>query len=144
MSVEENKALVRRTYEEVLNNGDLDVADELYAREYVYTSPGSPELRGPEGFKQLVRMLRGAFPDLRFTPEELIAEGDSVVSRWTGRGTHQGEFKGISPTGKQVTVTGMVIHRLANGKFVEDREELDALGLLQQLGAIPSAGPELE
>jgi steroid delta-isomerase-like uncharacterized protein len=139
MSAEENKALVRRTYEEVLNKVHLDVVDELYASEYVYTSPGSPELRGPEGFKQLVRMLRAAFPDLRFTPEELIAEGESVVSRWTGRGTHQGEFKGIPPTGKQVTVTGIVIHRIADGKFVEDREELDALGLLQQLGAVPGA-----
>lgn len=137
MSAEENKALVRRTYEEVLNKGDLDVVDELYASEYFYTSPGAPALQGPEGFKQLVRMLRAAFPDLRFTPEELIAEGENVVSRWTGRGTHQGQFKGISPTGKRVTVSGIIIHRIANGKFVEDHEELDALGLLQQLGALP-------
>lgn len=144
MSTEENKALVRRIYEEVLNKGDLHVVDDLYATEYVYTSPGAPESRGPEGFKQRVRMLQTAFPDLRFNLEQIIAEGESVVSRWTGHGTHQGDFRGIPPTNKQVIVTGIIIHRLVGGKFVEGREELDALGLLQQLGAIPGAGAALE
>jgi steroid delta-isomerase-like uncharacterized protein len=141
MSAEDNKSLVRRVYEEIINKGNLNLADEAFASDYVYRSPGSPELRGPEGFKQLVTMYRNAFPDLHLDLDNLIAEGDTVVSRWTGRGTHNGELMGIPPTGKQVTVTGVVISRFAGGKAVEDWELIDSLGMLQQLGAIPA--PEL-
>jgi steroid delta-isomerase-like uncharacterized protein len=141
MSAEDNKTLVRRVYEEIINKGNLNLADEAFASDYVYRSPGSPELRGPEGFKQLVTMYRNAFPDLHLDLDNLIAEGDTVVSRWTGRGTHKGELMGIPPTGKHVTVTGVVISRFAGGKSVEDWELIDSLGMLQQLGAIPA--PEL-
>jgi steroid delta-isomerase-like uncharacterized protein len=138
MSAEENKTIVRRVFDEVINKGDLNVVDEVIASDYVYRSPGSPELRGPEGFKQLIMMYRSAFPDLHLDVDELIAEGNTVVSRWTGRGTHEGEFMGIPPTGKQVSVTGVVISRFAGGKAVEDWELIDALTMLQQLGAIPA------
>ena len=138
MSTEDNKALVRRVYEEVINKGNLNVADEALTSDYVYRSPGSPEFRGPDGFKQLITMYRTAFPDLHLDVDELIAEGDTVVSRWTGRGTHQGELMGIPPTGKHVTVTGVVISRFSGGKAAEDWELIDTLGMLQQLGAIPA------
>jgi steroid delta-isomerase-like uncharacterized protein len=138
MSAEDNKAIVRRVYEEVINKGNLNVADETLTSDYVYRSPGSPEFRGPDGFKQLITMYRTAFPDLHLDVDDLIAEGDTVVSRWTGRGTHQGELMGIPPTGKQVTVTGVVISRFSGGKAAEDWELIDTLGMLQQLGAIPA------
>jgi steroid delta-isomerase-like uncharacterized protein len=138
MSAEDNKALVRRVYEEVINKGNLEVADETFASDYVYRSPGSPEFRGPEGFKQLVTMYRSAFPDLHLDVDELIADGDTVVSRWTGRGIQRGELMGIAPTGKQVTVTGVVITRFRGGKAAEDWELIDTLGMLQQLGAVPA------
>ena len=141
MSAEQNKILVRRVYEEIINKGNLNVADEAFSSDYVYRSPGSPELRGPEGFKQLIAMYRNAFPDLHLDVDSLIAEGDTVVSRWTGGGTHKGELMGIPPTGKHVKVTGVVISRFAGGKAVEDWELIDTLGMLQQLGAIPA--PEL-
>lgn len=138
MSTEDNKAIVRRLYEEVINKGNLNVADEALTSDYVYRSPGSPEFRGPDGFKQLITMYRTAFPDLHLDVDDLIAEGDTVVSRWTGRGTHQGELMGIPPTGKQVTVTGVVISRFSGGKAAEEWELIDTLGMLQQLGAIPA------
>jgi steroid delta-isomerase-like uncharacterized protein len=138
MSAEENKTIVRRVFDEVINKGDLNVVDQVIASDYVYRSPGSPELRGPEGFKQLITMYRSAFPDLHLDVDELIAEGNTVVSRWTGRGTHKGELMGIPPTGKQVSVTGVVISRFAGGKAVEDWELIDTLTMLQQLGAIPA------
>ena len=141
MSTEENKALVRRSIDEVVNQGNLAVADEVCASNYVHRAPGSPEFRGPEGFKQLIAMYRTAFPDLHLTLEDLIAEGDAVVSHWTARGTHRGEFMGLAPTGKSVTVVGMVLSRCAGGRVVEDLEVSDVLGMLQQLGAIPATAP---
>jgi steroid delta-isomerase-like uncharacterized protein len=135
MSAEENKAVVRRVYTEVMGNDDLSVIPELFADEYVYHSPGSPDVYGPDAFRELVTAYRAAFPDFLQTADLLIAaEGDTVVSRWTATGTHQGEFLGIPPTGKRVTFTGVVITRLAGGKVVEDWELADTLGLLQQLG----------
>lgn len=140
MSAEENKAIVRRVYDEIMNKGNLNMADELFAKEYVYRSPGSPEVRGPEGFKQLVSMYRDAFPDFSQTVVgDLIAEGDTVVSRWTASGTHQGELMGISASGKHIKIDGVVITRLAGGKVVEDWELVDLVSLLQQLGgALPT------
>ena len=136
---EANKALVRRFYEEVLEKGNLTLVDELFASNYVYHEPTVGEVKGPEGIKQLAAMYRTAFPDLRMRIEDLVAEGDKVVSRWTGRGTHLGELMGVAPTGKQMTVTGMVISRIIGGKFVEDWENYDTLGMMQQLGALPAA-----
>jgi predicted ester cyclase len=102
--------------------------------------PGE-EIHGRQGIKQFYGMLRAAFPDLHFTIEDQIAAGDRVVTRWTANGTHNGEFQGISPTGKQITIAGIDIDRLANGKVVECWPVADELGLLRQLGAIPA--PEL-
>lgn len=140
MSKENNKALVRRFYEEVFNQKKRAAIDEFSDPNYVdHTAPpGLPA--GIEGQKQLIGMYLTAFPDLHLTVEDMIAEGDKVVSRWSGSGTHQGKFMGIPPTGKQGTVTGIEIIRIAGSKFVEHWMELDALGLLQQLGVVPAPG----
>lgn len=138
---EENKALVRRVFEDVWNKGNLAVVDELCATNYLGHQPSIPEgIRGPEGFKQFVTMYRTAFPDVQFTIEDMIAEGDKVVDRWTARGTHKGALMDIPPTGKQVTVTGMGIVRIEGGKAVEAWGNFDQLGLLQQLGVVPPIG----
>ena len=139
---EENKALVRRWFEDLFNEGNLDVADEIIAPDQLDHDPTLPDLPiGPEGQKQLVNLYRSAFPDARITIEEQVAEGDTVVTRWSGRGTHQGELMGVAPTGKQVTITGIVINHISEGKIVESWTNYDALGMLQQIGAIPSAPP---
>ncbi len=144
MAGEELKALVRRELEEIFGRGRLDVADEIVAPDYVGYDPALPEpARGPEGLKQWAAGYRAAFPDLAVTVEEQVAEGDTVVTRWTARGTHQGELFGIAPTGKEMTVTGMSLERIADGRIVEDWTSWDALGLLVQLGAVemPTASP---
>ena len=138
MSTEENKANVRRVIEEVFNKGNLAAADELVATNYIYHGPIGMEFKGPEGLKQLISMFRNAFPDLHGTVEDLFAEGDRVVSRFTARGTHKGDLMGIAPTGKQVTQAGIVIARWVDGKEVEAWESLDLLGMMQQLGVVPS------
>jgi steroid delta-isomerase-like uncharacterized protein len=139
VSLEDNKALLRRGIEEVINRGNFAVADEIIASDYVYRSPGTPEVRGPDGLKQLVQGYRTAFPDLNMSVQEQIAEGDSVMTRWTATGTHRGELMGIPPTGKQVNVMGMIISRCAGGKIVEEVEIFDAMGMMQQLGVVPAA-----
>jgi steroid delta-isomerase-like uncharacterized protein len=136
---EQNKMLVRRAIEEVWNRGNYAVVDELVAADLiVHASTSAGEIRGAEGLKQFYVMLRKAFPDLRFTIEEQIAEGDRVVTRWRAHGTHRGEYQGIPPTGKQGQVMGIDIDRIANGKVVECWPCADELGLLQQLGVIPA------
>jgi steroid delta-isomerase-like uncharacterized protein len=139
MSTEENKALSRRLIEEVWNQGKLAVIDELVAPNYVDHDPTGP-IHGPEGFKQFVSMYLTAYPDTHFTIEDQIAEGDTVVTRWTARGTHKGPLMGIPPTGKQVTVTGISIGRVVNGKTVEGWSNYDTLGMMQQLGVVPAPG----
>ena len=139
MGAEENKAIVRRIDAEVWNKGNLDLIGELIADDFVLTIVGAPEqLRGPQGFKEFVTSYRSAFPDLRITEDEQIAEGDLVVTRWTATGTHQGDLMGLPPTGKQATVSGIHVDRFAGGKAVESWGIFDQLGLLQQLGAIPA------
>ena len=143
MLEEENKTFVRRFYEEVWGKGNLDVADELYAENFVDHNPVDPNLPpGIEGFKQIVPMFRTAFPDLQFTVEDLIADGDKVVSRLTIRATHKGEFMGILPTGKQATITAIDIVRIVDGKMVERWGEVDMFRLMQELGGIPPTGRE--
>jgi predicted ester cyclase len=137
MSAETNKALVRRFVEQIISEGNLAVADELIATNYIYYGPGM-EVSGPDGIKQLFTMLRGAFPNWYETIEDLIAEGDKVVFRVTGHGTHQGEFMGIPPTGRQVTVKGIDIVSITAGQIVEHWANFDQLGMLQQLGVIPA------
>ena len=120
---EANKALVRRVIEEGLNKHNLALLDELYA-DCVWYRPATGELKG-EALKQFVASMLAAFPDIRFTIEDQVAEGDKVVTRWTFTGTHQGEFMGLAPTGKQVTTSGIDICRIVEGKIVEEREEWD-------------------
>ena len=136
-----NEALAQRFHRDIFQAGNLAVADEILAPNFVMHAPGFPtELtHGPEGMKRLATATRTAFPDLQTTDEDTIAQGDKVVIRWTFRATHQGEFQGIPPTGKQVTFGGIDIFRVAGGKLVELWAEADNLGLLQQLGVIPAA-----
>ena len=137
---DENKDISRRADEELFNRGNLSIADELFASNFVYHDPVShEEWRGPESVKSYATMLRVAFPDLHQTIEEQIAEGDKVAYRWTARGTHQGEFMGIAPTGNRVEMTGISIARLIDGKLEEIWENYDALGMMQQLGIVPSS-----
>ncbi len=138
MAAEENKAVVRRELEEIFNHtGNLDVADEIYARDYLGHQPAPDDIQGVEGAKHFAVIFRRAFPDLRTTVEDQVAEGDKVATRWTARGTHEGEFVGIAPTGNQVEITGLTISRIANSKVAEDWTEYDALGMMQQLGVVP-------
>lgn len=136
---EENKALARRFFEEVWNKGNLDVVDELYDANSVAHGVGEIP-PGPEGFKQFVSAYRNAYPDVHFAIEDMIAEGDMVVTRWTARGTHKGELMGIAPTGKQIAVAGVTVSRYVGGKSVESWNNWDALGMLQQLGVVPPVG----
>ncbi len=139
MTPEEHKAVVRR-WTDLWNAGDAAAIAALVTPDYVRHDPNGPEVRGPEAEHQLVAMYRAAFPDLHFTIEHLVAEGDLVVARLIARGTHRGELLGIPPTGKQITMTGIAIHRIAGGKIVEHWHEIDMLGGLQQLGVIPAPG----
>ena len=137
MSIEENKAIIRRWLEEGWSKGNLAVADEVIGSNFVVHGAGGQAVpSGPEGVKQLVATWRNGFPDGQMSIDDLLAEGDKVVIRMTWRGTHKGNFYGIAPTGKRVAVTSMGIDRLANGKIVEGWGEVDMLGMYQQLGAI--------
>jgi len=138
MSTEENKAIVRRINDEVWSEGHLDVIDELIADNFVATVVGAPEqIRGPQGFREFVVTYRKAFPDLRISIDEQLAEGETVVTRWTATGTNEGELMGIPATGKQATTAGININRVSGGKLVEGWGLFDQLGLLQQIGAVP-------
>jgi steroid delta-isomerase-like uncharacterized protein len=137
MAPDENKTRIRRFYDE-FNKRNLAALDDIIAPHAVDHSapPGQPG--GIEGFRQFAGMILTAFPDLHFTVEDMIAEGDKVVARVTIRGTHQGMFLGIPPSGKHVTSTGIEIYRIAGSKVVEHWNNYDDLGLLQQLGVVPS------
>jgi steroid delta-isomerase-like uncharacterized protein len=137
---EQNKALVRRVIEELVNKGNFSLLDELVASDYTYYEPTVGEMRGRDGYKSLVSMYRSAFPDVTLSINEQIAEGDKVVTRWTARGTHQGELMGVPATGKQVTVQGVVISRIENGKLIEDFETYDVHGMMRQLGVSQAVG----
>jgi steroid delta-isomerase-like uncharacterized protein len=137
MSAEENKALVERFVEEFWNEGNTSAADELMALDAEIHMP-TGELVDVDGLKGFAGTFRESFPDWHSTFEELVAEGDRVAERWTGRGTHQGELQGIPPTGKRVEVPGSVFYRIVGGKIVEFRGQLDMMSLMQQLGVIPS------
>jgi steroid delta-isomerase-like uncharacterized protein len=134
-----NKSIVRKFYE-TLASGDLDAADKVVASDYVNHSAIPGQAAGLQGFKEAVSSLRAVFPDLQFTIEDQIAEGDKVATRYTVRGTHQGEFMGVAATGKPVTWSALVIQRVVGGKVQESWLQWDQLGLLQQLGAVPSPG----
>ena len=140
MSTEANKASVRRFYDEVFNKKKRAAIDEFIDPNQVdhAAPPGTPG--GLAGAKQTIGMYLTAFPDLHFTVEDMIADGDKLVARLTVRGTQQGAFMGIPPTGKHVTVTAIDISRMAGGKSVEHWIEMDTLGMMQQLGVIPAPG----
>ena len=138
MTVEENKALLRRIIDQAFNERNLGVVDELLSEDFVGHS-WPPEVDSSrEGLKQLVNTFTGAFPDLHVQIDDLIAEGDKVVGRVTTSGTHQGDLMGIAATGKHVSFAEVHIIRIANGKAVEHWGVEDMLGMMQQLGAIPA------
>jgi steroid delta-isomerase-like uncharacterized protein len=138
----QNKAVARRFYD-AWNARDLDAFDDIMAPDAENHDPQNPfsEMRGPQGAKREAEMYHSAYSDARIEVHEQIAEGDLVVTRWTGKGTHDGELMGIPPTGKWAEVTGITIDRIADGKIVESWNCFDALGMMQQLGAIPEAQP---
>ena len=140
MSTEENKAIIRRFLDELWNKGNLAIVDEVVASNWTGHSnlPGMSSSR--EAARAAVTSTRTAFPDMHVTFDDLIAEEDRVVLRSTTHGTHQGPLVGIPPTGKQVTMSGIAIYRLVDGKIVEQWGVNDMLGLLQQLGVVPILG----
>ncbi|HKY53624.1 MAG TPA: ester cyclase [Anaerolineales bacterium] len=141
MSTEQNKTNFKRLYDEVFNQGNLDVADELIGENVIehQQQPGvSPEAAGPELVKQIAQFFRSAFPDLHIAIDDLIAEEDRVVARVTITGTHQGEMMGIPPTGKHVEFGSIDIIRFEDGKATEHWGETDTMKMMQQLGVIPA------
>ena len=140
MAVEENKVLFRRTYEELLNGGDLSVADQLVSPDFVNHEAPPGRDRGPESMRGLAVMLRTAFPDLHFEIEELVAEGDVVAGRLSMSGTHEGPLMGTPPTGRSVHQEHMHFVRFEDGKAVEHWGVRDDLGMMQQLGLMPDPG----
>jgi steroid delta-isomerase-like uncharacterized protein len=136
MSTEEsNKALFRRYFDEGTNQGNLDVVEELFAPDYKHHDPANPDvIVGNEGVRRHIQTLRGAFPDITFQIEDMVAQGDKVVIRWTANVTHTGDYFGIPPTGKSATITGMNTWQVQDGKAVEGWVNRDDVGLMQQLG----------
>ena len=135
---EGHKFVIRRSFEELWNKGNLSLADELFAPNYEHHDASTLDFgRGPESEKKRATLYRTAFPDIQLTMEEVIAEGEIVMTRWSCRGTHKGDLSGIAPTGKQINISGVTIARLANGKMAESWVNWDALGLMQQLGIVP-------
>jgi steroid delta-isomerase-like uncharacterized protein len=140
-TLEANKALVRRIWEEIFNRRNLALADDLIAPGSVnHEAPPGITTEGPEEVRQVVRMLTTAFPDHRIDILELVAEGDKVVTRSLFSGTHQGPFMGIPPTGKHFTMEQINITQVVNGKAVEHWGVRDDLGMMQQLGVVPQPG----
>ena len=137
---EENKALVRRWFAET-DRGNLAIVDELCASDYVDHNPPLPGMAsGNEGIRQANAALRRAFPDTVHLIQDQIAEGDKVMTRLIGRGTFRAEILGLPPNGKVIEISGISVHRVVDGKLVEHWAQLDLLGFLQQLGAIPPLG----
>jgi steroid delta-isomerase-like uncharacterized protein len=138
---EENKALVRRVFEEAWSQGRIEVIDEVTSPDFVDHDPQNPSrgTRGPDAIKPLVTMYRKAFPDLSLTIDAMYADGDQVITRWTATGTHTGELPGMPATGKRSTITGISIDCVEDGEITESWTNWDTLGMLQQLGIAPGA-----
>ena len=139
MSTEENKAAFRRLAEE-FNQGNLAVIDEICTPDFVYHDPANPTVHSRQDYKQWLTQFRTAFPDAHISLEDMLAEEDKVAYRYTIRGTHSGSWRGAAPTGKLITVTSINIARLTGGKIAEGWQNVDALGLVQQLGLVPASG----
>jgi steroid delta-isomerase-like uncharacterized protein len=137
MSTEENKARYRRFYEEFLSKGNLSVVDELVDPNVVSHSPFPDQEAGANGLKKAIQRFRQAFPDLHTKAEDILADGDKVVGRFTVTGTQRGEFMGIPASGKPITYEEIAIVRFKDGKIIEHWAVTDALAMMQQLGAIP-------
>jgi steroid delta-isomerase-like uncharacterized protein len=140
MSID-NKALVRRMYEEVWNKRNLEVAKELISPSHAMQLIDLPDSGiGPEAYARNVVQYVRAFPDLKFTVLDMVAENDKVVALWNISGTHKGEFRGLAATGKKISVDGITISQLASGKIIDSYVSLDLWSMMQQLGVIPAAG----
>jgi steroid delta-isomerase-like uncharacterized protein len=138
----EREALARRFFEDAFTDGRLEVLDEVMSDDFEQHDPqvSSGGLRGPAVARQTIKTYREAFPDVRFTIDDVIEQRDRVVIRWTAKGTHDGELNGLAPTGRSVTVTGISIQRVAGARVVEAWTNWDTLGLMQQIGAAPAPG----
>jgi steroid delta-isomerase-like uncharacterized protein len=137
----ENKTLTRRWFKELWSKGNLAVADEIVAANYTNNDPAAPMPgEGREGLKKHVMMYRTAFPDLQIPIDDITADANKVTVRWTASGTHKGELMGIAPTGKTMSVAGISILRIANGRIAEQWVTWDTLGMLRGIGAVPPLG----
>jgi len=140
MPEQDNAAVIGRFIEEVINQGRLDAADEIVQENFIELDPLPGQRQGREGLKEVIAMMRAAFPDIHWVADETIASGEKVVTRFTWTGTHRGVFLGIPATGRNVLVKGVVIDRLTGGKMADSRILMDGLGMMQQLGVIPTPG----
>ena len=134
----ENEALVRRFFEEFCNQGRGELAEELVSPDYVAHGPQAPPADGPDGVRTRVGLYQDALAG-HWDVQEVISTGDRVIARWIGTGTHRGELMGVDPTGNSISVEAISIFRIADGKIAEEWTVWDALGLLQQVGAVPAA-----
>jgi steroid delta-isomerase-like uncharacterized protein len=135
----DRKKQVMRGFVEFINTASEKLTAELISPDAIFHVPGRSEpMRGPAGYLAIIGMMRGGFPDIQWTLEEMIAEGDKVAARFIMRGTHRGTFFGVPPTGKPIEVQAMNFYRLSGGQFVEERGQPDLLGLLKQIGAVPT------
>lgn len=139
MSIEDNKNTVRRFFEEGPSKGDLRAADELLAPDFALHTP-LPSAPGIQGMNDVISACRAAFEHLNVTVEDMVAENDRVAARFTARGIHKGAFMGLPPTGKSITMTGIEVFRMENGRIAELWGEANLLGLMQQLGILPPLG----
>jgi len=138
MTIEANKAVMQR-FTEFINTASEKLATELVSPNAIFHVPGRPEpMRGPDGYLAIIGMMRSGFPDIQWTLEDTVAEADKVAARFTMRGTHQGAFFGVPQTGKKIEVQAMNFYRFSSGQIVEEYGQHDLLGLMQQIGAIPS------
>jgi steroid delta-isomerase-like uncharacterized protein len=140
MPESQNIAVIGRFLEEVVNQGRLEVADQIVEEKFVELDPLPGQRDGREGLKEVIAMLRSAFPDMHWVVDETIASGDKVVTRFTWTGTHRGNFMGIPATGRPVKVKGVVIDRLSAGMMSDSRILMDNVAMLQQLGVMPAPG----
>jgi steroid delta-isomerase-like uncharacterized protein len=138
-TTERNKVVIEKFLEEVINQNRMDSADALVVEDFVELDPLPGQRQGREGLKGVLAMMRAAFPDIHWAVEEMVAEGDTVVTRFTWTGTHRGVFLGVPATGRNVSVKGVVIDQLADGKMSKSRILIDSLGMMQQLGVVSSA-----
>ena len=141
MSAEQNKATVRRFYKEAFGKGNLDILDEVTTDDFIAHAPSEPghdaETQDTERLKQEIARNRSAFPDLEFTIEDMVAEGNKIALRWSATGTHEGKLMDLPPTGKQVRLSGMNFLHFRDGKIAEDWVLWDSMGMMQQLGMVP-------